>query len=130
MTCRWLINPLPIRTPSSVTDTRDNIIEHCLEFNGKAVHMNLCTILPACSLSHITYNPIHQSARCQLPTTAVRSIHIKFVVNKVTLGQVLWFPLQLSFHELLYTHLPSGADIIDPVVAGVPSGLRLTSKYK
>jgi hypothetical protein len=46
-----------------------------------------------------------------------RSGHVGFVVDKVTLGQVLseyiGFPCQFSFHRLLYTHhLTSGAGTI------------------
>jgi hypothetical protein len=82
----------------------------------------------------MTYKLIHQSAWRQLPTAAVRSLRIEFVVDKVALGQVpsvyFGFICKLSFHELLRTHLPAGAGIIRPVVPGVPSGLRQTPKYE
>jgi hypothetical protein len=50
-----------------------------------------------------------------------------FVVDKVTLGQVLseyfCFPYQFSFHQLLHAHLSSEAGTVAPLEAGVPSGL-------
>jgi hypothetical protein len=52
-------------------------------------------------------------------------------VDKVTLGQVsseyFGFRCKFSFHELLRTHLSSGAGIIGQIVADVPSGLSLTA---
>jgi hypothetical protein len=41
--------------------------------------------------------------------------HVGFVVDKATLGQVssyFGFPCQFSFHQMLHTHLPSGAGYI------------------
>jgi hypothetical protein len=56
---------------------------------------------------------------------------VKFVVDKVALGQVFFeyigFPCKFSFHRLLHTHhLSSGAGTIGQLVAVVPSGLSLT----
>jgi hypothetical protein len=36
------------------------------------------------------------------------------------------FPCQLSFHQMLHTHLSSGAGTIGQLVADVPSGFSLT----
>jgi hypothetical protein len=59
---------------------------------------------------------------------------VGFVVKKVTLRNVFseyfGFPCQSSFHRLLHTHLPFGAGAIDPLVAGVPSGLDLIPRHK
>jgi hypothetical protein len=57
---------------------------------------------------------------------------VKFVVDKVALGQVFseYFrlPYQLSFYRLLHTHhLSSGTGTVGRLVADVPSGLSLTS---
>jgi hypothetical protein len=58
-----------------------------------------------------------------------RSGRMGFVVDKVALGQVVseyfGFPFQFSFHQLLHTHLSSGAGSIRQLVADVPSGLSL-----
>jgi hypothetical protein len=53
-----------------------------------------------------------------------------FVVDKVALGQVFFeyfgFVCELSFRQMLHTHLSSGAGTIGQLVADVPSGLSLT----
>jgi hypothetical protein len=49
---------------------------------------------------------------------------VGFVVDKVALGA--GFPCQFSFHQLLHTHLPSGAGTVGQIVANAPSGLSLT----
>jgi hypothetical protein len=55
---------------------------------------------------------------------------VVFAVDKVALGQVFskyfGFPCQFSFHQMLDTHLSSGAGTIGQLVADVPSGLSLT----
>jgi hypothetical protein len=61
-----------------------------------------------------------------------KSGHVGFVVDNVTLGQVLSqcfsFPCQFSFHRLLHTHhLSSAAVTTGQTIADVPSGLSLTS---
>jgi hypothetical protein len=53
-----------------------------------------------------------------------RSGPVRFVVNKVALGQVFSeyfdFPCQFSFHRLLHAHhIPSGAGTIGQIVADV-----------
>jgi hypothetical protein len=58
-----------------------------------------------------------------------KSIHVGFVVDKVTLRQVFseYFssPCQFSFHRLLHTHhhLSTGTGTIGQIVADVPTGL-------
>jgi hypothetical protein len=56
---------------------------------------------------------------------------VEFVVDKVALGQIFskyfGFPCQFSFHQILDTHLSSGASTIDQLVAHVPTGLSLTA---
>jgi hypothetical protein len=58
--------------------------------------------------------------------------HVGFVVDKVALWQVFseyfGFPRQFSFHQMLYTHLSSGAGTRGQIMAkaNVPSGLSLT----
>jgi hypothetical protein len=56
-----------------------------------------------------------------------------FMVGKVALGQVsseyFGFPCQFSFHQMLHTHLSSGAGAIGKLVADVPSGLGLTRTH-
>jgi hypothetical protein len=65
------------------------------------------------------------------PGFDLSSGHVGFVVDKVTLGQVLSeyfdFPCQFSFHRLLHTHLSSEAGTVGQIVGNVPSGLSLTS---
>jgi hypothetical protein len=60
-----------------------------------------------------------------------RSGYQGFVRDKVALGQVFSeyfdFPCQFSFRQMLHTDLSSGAGTISPLVAGLPSGLSLTS---
>jgi hypothetical protein len=57
-------------------------------------------------------------------------VHVVFMVDKVGLGQVFseyfGFPCQFSFHEMLHTHLSSGAGTIAQLVANLPNGLNLT----
>jgi hypothetical protein len=54
---------------------------------------------------------------------------VGFVVDKAALAQVFseyfTFPCQFSFHQMLHTHLSSGAITIGQIVADVPSGLSL-----
>jgi hypothetical protein len=56
---------------------------------------------------------------------------VGFVVGKVALGKVFseyfGFHCQFLFHQLLHTHLSSGAGTVGQPVADVPSGLSLTS---
>jgi hypothetical protein len=63
-----------------------------------------------------------------------RSGHVRFVVDKVAVGQVFYkyfgFPCQFSFHEMLHIHLPSGASTIGQLVADMLSGLGLTPLHK
>jgi hypothetical protein len=63
-----------------------------------------------------------------------RSGHVGFVVDRVIVGQVFseyfGFPCQFSFHQLLLTHLSSGAHTIDHLVADVPSGLSFTPPHE
>jgi hypothetical protein len=60
-----------------------------------------------------------------------RSLHVGFVVVKVALRQVsseyFGFHCQLSFHQMLHTHLSSGAGTIGQLMADVTSGLNLIS---
>jgi hypothetical protein len=62
------------------------------------------------------------------------SVHVGFVVDKVTLGQVsseyFGFLFQFTFQRLLHTHrhLSSGAGTVDQIVADVPSGLNHTPR--
>jgi hypothetical protein len=60
--------------------------------------------------------------------------HVGFVVDKVALKQVFseyfGFPCQFSFHQMLNTHLLSGAGTIGQLVADVPSGLSLTPPHE
>jgi hypothetical protein len=60
---------------------------------------------------------------------------VGLVVEKVALGMVLsghfGFHCQFSFHQMLHTHLSSGADKISKILADVPSRQsRPTSKIK
>jgi hypothetical protein len=59
---------------------------------------------------------------------------VGFVVDEVALGQVFseyfGFPCQLSFHQMLLTHLLFRAGTIGPVVAAVLSGLSLTPLHE
>jgi hypothetical protein len=70
----------------------------------------------------------------QWPRFDPKSGHVGFVVDKVALGQVFSqyfsFPCQFSFHQMLHTHLSSGAGSIGQLVADVPSGLSLTPLYE
>jgi hypothetical protein len=63
-----------------------------------------------------------------------RSSHVGFVVEKVALGQVsseyFGFPYPFSFHQMLHTHLSSGAVTIGKLMADVPSGLSLTPSHE
>jgi hypothetical protein len=57
-----------------------------------------------------------------------RSGHVRFVAEKVSLGQVsskyFDFPFQFSLHRLHHTHAPSsGAGIISQIVVAVPNVL-------
>jgi hypothetical protein len=60
-----------------------------------------------------------------------RSRQVGFVVDKLALGQVFTdyfgFPCQFSFHQLLHTHLSSGAGTIGQLVADIPRGLTVPS---
>jgi hypothetical protein len=40
---------------------------------------------------------------------------------------VLGFPCQFSFHRLLHTHISTGDGTIGQILAGVPSGVSLTT---
>jgi hypothetical protein len=68
------------------------------------------------------------------PVFDSRSGHVGFVVDKLALGQFssdyFGFPSQLSFHQILHTHLSSGAGIIGQLVADVPSGLIPSDEKK
>jgi hypothetical protein len=69
------------------------------------------------------------------PGFLLRSWYMKFVVDKVALGQIfseyLGFPCQFLFHLLLHTHhLSSWADARGQLLADVPSRLSLTSPQK
>jgi hypothetical protein len=62
-----------------------------------------------------------------LPEFNPTSDHVRFLIYKLALGQVLskyfGFPCQFPFHRLLHTHhLSSGAGTIGQLVADVPSG--------
>jgi hypothetical protein len=63
-----------------------------------------------------------------------RSGNVGFVVDKVALGQgfskYFGFPCQFSFHQMLHTHLSSGAGTIGQLVADVPSGFSPTPPHK
>jgi hypothetical protein len=56
--------------------------------------------------------------------------NVGFVVDKVALGQVFSehfsFPCQFSFHQILHTHLSSGAGTVGQIVADVASWQSLT----
>jgi hypothetical protein len=56
--------------------------------------------------------------------------YVGFIVNKMVLGQVFskyyGLPCQFSSHQMLHTHLSSGAGIKGQVVADVQSGITLT----
>jgi hypothetical protein len=63
------------------------------------------------------------------PEFQLRSGHVGFVVDKVTLGYFFsgcfGFPYQFSFYKMLHIHLSFGAGIIGQLVAVIPSELRL-----
>jgi hypothetical protein len=63
-----------------------------------------------------------------------KSSNMGFVVDKVALWQVFsqyfGFPCQFSFHQLLHTHLSSGARTIGQLVIDIPSGLGVTQPHK
>jgi hypothetical protein len=56
------------------------------------------------------------------------------MIDKVAVGQgfseYFGFPCQFSFHQLLRTHLSSGAGTTGQMVADIPSGLSLTQSAK
>jgi hypothetical protein len=56
--------------------------------------------------------------------------HVKFVVKNVALRQVFsecfGFPCQFSLHQMVHTHISSGAGTIGQLVVDVLSGLSLT----
>jgi hypothetical protein len=55
-------------------------------------------------------------------------------MDKVALRKVFseysGFPCQFSFHQMLHTHLLSGAGTIGQLVADVPSGLSITPPHE
>jgi hypothetical protein len=57
----------------------------------------------------------------------------KYIKFKVPLRQVsseyVRFPCQLSFHQMLHTHLSKRDSKIGQLVADVPSGLNLTPTH-
>jgi hypothetical protein len=59
--------------------------------------------------------------------------HVGFVVDNLELGQVFSkyfrFTCQFSFHQMLHTHLSSGAGAMGQLVADVPSRLNLTPSH-
>jgi hypothetical protein len=64
-----------------------------------------------------------------------RAGHMRFVVNKVALGQVFpttsVFPVKFPLHRLLHAHhLPSEAGAIGELVTDVPSELSLTPPHE
>jgi hypothetical protein len=63
----------------------------------------------------------------QNPRFDVRSGHVGFVVDKATLecvfSEYFGFPCQFSFHQMLQTHLSSGAGTTGQLVTGIPNGL-------
>jgi hypothetical protein len=63
-----------------------------------------------------------------------RSSHVGFVVDRGAVRKVspeyFRVPCQFSFHQMLHTHLSSGAGTIVQLVVGVPSGLSLTPPYE
>jgi hypothetical protein len=56
------------------------------------------------------------------------------VVDKVTLGQVLskyfGFPCQFSFHQMLPTHVSSGAGTIRQLAPDITNGLNVTPLHE
>jgi hypothetical protein len=78
---------------------------------------------------------IAQDANCRFSTAAAgfdpMPIHMGFVVDKVTMGQVSYeyfgFLYQFSFHQLLHTHPSAGADTMYQVDS-VTHHLRKLSK--
>jgi hypothetical protein len=74
---------------------------------------------------------IAQAISHRRPGIEPRSNRMRFVVDKVALGQVFSeyfsFPCKFSFHRLLHTYNPlSVAGTIGQLVADVPSGFSLT----
>jgi hypothetical protein len=61
---------------------------------------------------------------------------VGFVVDKVALGQVFseyfGFSYQFSFHQMVHSHLSTGAGTTGQLVTDVPSGLSLAplNKFK
>jgi hypothetical protein len=86
-------------------------------------HLTPCRELPKDSLLMLLVPGFSQQRSNFDPST----IHVGFVVDKVAMGQVssnyFGFLCHFTFHRLLQTHLPSGADTMRPLVADVPSGL-------
>jgi hypothetical protein len=60
--------------------------------------------------------------------------HVGSAADKAALGQVfsvyIGFPYQFLFHQMLHTHLSSGAGTIAPSVTDVPSGLTVSPHPK
>jgi hypothetical protein len=75
-------------------------------------------------------------SRLTLEENSPRSGNVGFVVRKVELEQVLsqssGFICHLSFHQLLHTHLSSGAGTIGPKVARIlrPHKLQVGKEAK
>jgi hypothetical protein len=62
----------------------------------------------------------------QQPGFDARSGDAGFVVDRVALGQVSSKSFSFPFHQMLHTHLSSGAGTVSPLVADMPGGLSLT----
>jgi hypothetical protein len=64
------------------------------------------------------------------PGLDLRSGHVGFVTNNVSLGQIFFeyfgFPYQFSSRQILHSRLSSGAGTIGQLVADVPNGLGFT----
>jgi hypothetical protein len=85
---------------------------------------------PSAGYIYILYNLSHAIAGFPQwrPRFEPRSGHVEFVVDKVALGQVLWFPLPI-FIPPIAPQSPSSTIrgwFNGPVVATVASGLSLT----
>jgi hypothetical protein len=74
------------------------------------------------------------AAAIRLKGRAISQAVSRRPLTAAALGQVFaeyfGFPCQFSLHQLLHTHLSSGAGTIGQLVADVPNGLSLTPPHE
>jgi hypothetical protein len=100
-------------------------LNHDLNIFGGVLNHQIVT------LSFIQGHVIAQVVLWQ-PRFNPTSGHLEFVVDRVTLGQVFpgYFSFPCQFHQMLQTHLSSGAGTLGQFVSNVPSRLSLTPPHE